>query len=122
MYPVQEQMSLGLGDAPRPPTNESSLFLHKLSSVVNPGQSATTLLSAFDSTSLLMGPSCQVGDQYNDQGFGNSTNVDWSTLQGPNVLQLEAQGNGPSDLWFNNILSSLPHNGLQSTNLALEAA
>lgn len=68
------------------------------------------LLPVFDSTSLLMGPS--LCDRYDDQGFGNPTDVDWTTFQGPNR---------PSDLWFDNIFSSLPHDSLQNTNLALGA-
>lgn len=100
---VHEQMLLGDLDAP---SNEPTPLLHgSASSVSVSGPSSTTPLYAFNSdnsNSLLMGP---FGDQYGDQGFGNSTGIDWSTLQGPDSFQV--QGNVPSDLWFDSI-NSIP--------------
>jgi len=62
----------------------------------------------FDSNSLLVGP---LGNQYGNQDFGNSNDFDWSTLQGPDRLQV--QGNVPPDLWFDSIPGSL--SAIQST-------
>src|SRR5260221_12626444 len=96
-------MSLGDSDSDAL-SNEPTPLLHGSASGISiSGLSFTTPLYMFNANSLLMGP---FDDQPGNQGFGNSTDIDWSTLQGPDRLQV--QGNVPSDLWFDNILGSLP--------------
>lgn len=94
--------------------NEPTPIPHDSTSVATPGQSAAMPLSAFDPTlSLSMDPT--FGNQYDNRGFGNSNDVDWSTLQA---------GNMPTDLWFDTIgqvFNSFPQGGLQSANSVLES-
>ena len=106
-------MSLGDAVANEPgPLHESSgsIAAFELSAL-----SEAMTHSAFDSNSLSMGSS--FGDQYDDPSFtSNSTEVDWSMLEGYNGLH--APENTPSDFWFNSTTSSLHQDGQTNTNPA----
>ena len=91
------------------PSNEPTPLIHaSASSISAPGLLSTMPLYIFDPTSLLMDP---FDNQYGNQDFGNSTDID-CTLQGPDAPDgLQIQGNMTSDLWFNSIpdfLSTIP--------------
>ena len=103
--PAQGQTSLG--DAQINHDEPTPLF-HGSSSSITPSALSTTMpLYTFNATSLLMGQSFGTGNQYSGQGFGDPTltDIDLSNLQGPNTVQ-EQEGM-PSDLWFDNLSSSL---------------
>ena len=100
--------------------NEQDPLHESSATLVTSGLSAlpaTTTLSAFDENSLLM--SSSFGNQYNNAGFtGNSTEIDWSFLQGFDGLP--APGT-PSNFWFDSTTSSL-HDGQQNAYPAFDSS
>ena len=106
-------MSLGNAAPNEPdPLHESS---GSIAAFELPALSDAMALSAFDLNSLSMGSS--FGDQYDDPNFtSDSTEVDWSMLEGYNGLH--APENTPSDFWFNTTTSSLHQDGQRNINPA----
>jgi hypothetical protein len=106
-------MSLGNAVTNEPdPLHESSgsIAAFELSAL-----SDAMTLSAFNSNSLSMGSS--FGNQYDDLSFtSNSTEVDWSMLEGYNGLHVPE--NTPSNFWFNTTTSSLHQDSQKNINPA----